>query len=80
MDLQKVQELSELMFTEDQIRIILTADGDINDFETAMLKGRLLSLYNIRKSIYQMAKNGSSPAQKEWLAIVREDEFKKRQQ
>jgi hypothetical protein len=71
MDLVEVQKLAALLFTEEEIFIILTRDEDVKNFDDAYQKGRLLSIMEVRRSIFNMAKQGSSPAQKEWLFIER---------
>ena len=79
MDLEKVEELAKLFFTEEQIELILKSDSEIEDFDTAFKKGRLLSEYEVRKTIFKMATQGSSPAQKEWLQIMREVKIEEKQ-
>ena len=42
----------------------------------AFERGRLTALYEIRTSILTMAVNGSSPAQKAFMQILEENQFK----
>jgi len=60
------EELATLQFTRDEIELITGAKAD----ETAFNRGRLKAQAEVRKAILQMAKQGSSPAQKQFLALV----------
>ena len=64
-NLNEVERLAGLMFSAHEVGLItgqeaLTA-GD--EFERAMLRGRLREEAEIRKSIFELAKAGSAPAQ-----------------
>lgn len=71
-DLIEAEELAGLFFTSEEILVILTESPE--DFQTAVLKGRLQADATIRRQVIEQAKGGSSEAQKlveKWkLSIV----------
>ncbi|MER0442700.1 hypothetical protein [Emticicia sp. W12TSBA100-4] len=62
MNLEEAEEYGALLFTEKEVKLILTKEA--NTVENAILKGQLLTEATIRKVIIEQAKNGSSEAQK----------------
>ncbi len=71
----EIEELACLQFTEEEIKTI-TGQSDID--KTAMNRGRLRAIAEVRKSIYSQAKQGSSPAQKEYLQLIKDCEKKEK--
>lgn len=70
-----IVEMAKYLFGADDIAIILDmdpADLDEPDARRAMDRGRLLAQAEVRKSIYNMAKAGSTTAQKEFLKLAAE--------
>ncbi len=77
--LEKIEELAELQFLPKQIAIVVGVCPD--EFEEEIFsedgamylcytRGQLKSEAAIRKSMLQMAKQGSTPAQKQMLEII----------
>jgi len=82
----EVERLAGLMFSGSDIVIILELDAfngkpfdkqrrDLADFDLAFKKGRLLSEADLRTSILELAKNGSSPAQSLAVGILRDSKM-----
>ena len=65
---EEITELAMLQFTKEQICTILDV-SEIDD--QAYQRGLLLAEAEVRKSILTMAKQGSSPAQKEYLQLIK---------
>lgn len=66
MDAETIQEIEELagyFFDEEQVALITGVEIDTPEFRKAFKRGSLKSEAEIRKSIIQLAKDGSSPAQ-----------------
>jgi hypothetical protein len=64
--LDEVQSLAGLMFSESEIITIMGLDDNVmpgDDFKKSFLKGKLIKQAELRKSIFDLAINGSSPAQ-----------------
>ncbi len=64
--LEKVEGFAKLFFSPEEITIILGVDSKEkmkDDFKRSYQKGRLLSIADVRKSVLELAKSGSSPAQ-----------------
>lgn len=72
----KISELAELQFTVCEISIIIEKEPDFFDKNQkalkAFLKGRLSAQAEVRKAMLQMAKQGSTPAQKEFQKLSEE--------
>lgn len=77
--LQEIEKLAGLQFLPEQIAIII--DHDIDDLEEhvfsgkgpvymSFMRGQLKAEAEVRTSILQMAKQGSTPAQKQLLDII----------
>jgi len=79
-ELKTVEEFAELHFSIEQIAIftgreplelkVLFVKKD-KDFYTSVMRGRLKSEYALRKTVLQDAKNGSSPAQAQFINIIK---------
>jgi hypothetical protein len=77
--LQQVEELAELYFTPDEIHLVTGYPvSDLKDVSTlagkAFAKGRLLGKALLRKTIVDMAKNGSTDALKQLENIYLQSE------
>jgi hypothetical protein len=75
-DLKEVQELAELHFSRKEVATILGLDADLaesEEFEKAFETGRLLCDAQLRRAIFKLAKQGSSPAQNLALKIMEAD-------
>ncbi|MGI4870432.1 MAG: hypothetical protein ACRYFX_04550 [Janthinobacterium lividum] len=61
----EVERLAGLMFSAHEVGLITGLDSlNIDDaFELAMLRGRLREEAEVRKSVFELAKAGSAPAQ-----------------
>lgn len=65
-DTAEVEEFAKLMFSPKEICIIMEYDESLSKsdaFVLAFNKGRFLCEAAVRKSIFSLAANGSSPAQ-----------------
>lgn len=61
-----IENYAGFFFTKEEVQIILNLlDAEINtaQFTKAYLRGKLIAEATIRKSIIELAANGSSPAQ-----------------
>lgn len=67
----RIEELAQLQFTDYEIATILQCSVEqLRDrWAVAVDRGRLLAEAEVRKSILTMAKQGSSPAQKQILEL-----------
>lgn len=74
------QELGELQFSAEQAAIVLGVDQLDADLSLAHTKGLLLGEAKVRASVLKLAQSGSSPAQKEYLTLVRDREIAARRQ
>jgi len=63
--LNEVERLAGLMFSAFEVGLITgeVAPTEGDAFEHAMLRGRLKEEAEVRKSIFELAKSGSAPAQ-----------------
>lgn len=59
----EIEELAGYFFTEDEVEEITGLEKSTCGFKKAFRKGSLKAEAEIRKSIIQLAKDGSSPAQ-----------------
>jgi hypothetical protein len=68
---EQIEELAALQFTDEEIATVLRMD--INklaaDYRVNVDRGRLLAEAEVRRSLLQMAKQGSSPAQKAFMEL-----------
>jgi hypothetical protein len=60
---KEIEELASLFFSSEEIREITGLNPEDPQFKKAYRRGSLKSEAEIRKSIIQLAKDGSSPAQ-----------------
>lgn len=83
--LAQVKEMAKVFLLPREIALILEVDVDAfvaacNDQRTAVYRsyqgGRLLSVFELRKNVLQLANSGSSPAQTMALELLRESEMK----
>jgi len=70
--LKEVEDLAGLFFTEEEIQTIVIAPGADDSFEKAVHRGRLKSEATVRKSIFDLARAGSGPAQTEAMKMIKE--------
>jgi len=84
--LKEVESLAELFFSPGDIAIILEVDQECfiraiatqySEIYKAYNKGQLLGESKIRKSVMELAENGSSPAQTLMLQLKKESEHRK---
>jgi hypothetical protein len=77
--LKEAQEWAELFFTNDELAMLLEVpaaeirlalDDSSSPLGSAIMRGRLLSEAELRKSIILLAKRGSSPAQATALQLL----------
>jgi len=76
--MKDIQEYSSLMFSRDEIAEILELQADDfsemldtnDDAYKALRKGRLIQEAKLRKAIFDLAANGSSPAQTLAAAMI----------
>ena len=85
-ELQLLEELAAVFFTEKQCAIVLekdektfisAANSAISPIYKAYHKGRLKAIYEVRKNAFAMARNGSSPAQSFVEKLLQDYEFQK---
>ena len=75
--LQQIEDMAALQFTVEEVAIIVDvtpaaiADGTAAQ---AYLRGRLRAQAEVRRSILDMAKEGSSPAHKQFMALAESSE------
>lgn len=83
--LQQVTELASVFFTPKEIAVIMELDEDIfledvqmesHQLSKAYLGGKLKSEFEVRKSIVQLAKSGSSPAQAMSMDMIKQSNLK----
>lgn len=81
--LKMVEEMAGVCFTPEEICIAIEGDWDVlkrqfknkqSVFYKAYKKGSLLHMFNVRKSIYELAKGGSSASQSEFLKLRKESD------
>jgi hypothetical protein len=78
-ELKQVEEFAGLCFTPEQIAVILEKDEDdfLAEFKRkssvirkAYNKGALIKEAEVRKSIFELAKSGSSSAQQDYIKLM----------
>ncbi len=67
---EEQESLAMLQFSRDEVKVITGNEID----EESFLRGTLKAQAEVRQSILQMAKQGSSPAQKQFLDFVKTPE------
>lgn len=76
--IKEVEELAGLFFSIDEVAFIMGVNSQDQTFKKAYDRGSLKSEAEIRKSIIQLAKDGSSPAQAmawKMVEINKRDQF-----
>ena len=82
--LAQIEEMSSLMLNKNDIATMLELDPDefVNVLEDKageawkrFQTGRMKTITQVRKSIFELAANGSSPAQTEAMKIIRESKM-----
>ncbi len=82
--LDQIEEMSSLMLCKNDIATMLELDPDefVNVLEDKageawkrFQTGRMKTITQVRKSIFELAANGSSPAQTEAMKIIRESKM-----
>ena len=74
----EVEELASLQFTEEEIKTVVGKEKKIDPIW--IKRGRLKAEAEVRKSILSQAKQGSSPAQKEYMNIIKSRETQERRE
>lgn len=73
---QDIEKLGSLQFSVEEVALIVgitsRALGDNKNYSAGYKRGRLRAQAEVRKSILQLAKQGSTPAQKQFLDLVME--------
>jgi len=84
--LKEIEGFGAVLFSEDECALVMGFDVDYfnelmehpdSNVYKAYHKGRLQSLYLVRKNIFDMAKNGSGPAQSIIQKIIKDYEYEK---
>jgi hypothetical protein len=67
----QIEELAELQFTDSEIAVIMEIDVEelIDRFGPSVDRGRLKAEAEVRRSILKLAKQGSTPAQKQFMIL-----------
>jgi hypothetical protein len=77
--LKEIEEFAELQFTPDEVAVIVGIDAgefmaemmdERGEIAVAYNRGRLRAEAEVRQSILRLAKQGSTPAQKQILDII----------
>jgi len=75
-DLQEIEDLGRLQFSQSEISIII--DIEESKFTDPMIearnKGRLMASSEVRKAILKQAISGSTPAQKQMMDLIEKAE------
>lgn len=68
---EQVEEMAELQFTDAEIATIVGMPEDdlISAHESNIDRGRLRAEAEVRRAVYQAAKQGSTPAQKQFMDL-----------
>jgi len=71
---EHIEELAELQFTMKEVCVIIEVHESFFDENEqaalAYIKGKLKAQAEVRRALVQMAKQGSTPAQKEFQKLV----------
>lgn len=73
-ELKEIENFAKVRIPKNEIAIILNFEKWDNNKNKAFQKGRLIGNAEIRKSIFEMARNGSSPAQKQFLELISQED------
>jgi hypothetical protein len=80
-EIAEIEKMAGLCFTPEQIAIVLQVDAEefraeYNNTNSQVYlhyqRGSLIHECEVRNSIYQLAKGGSSTAQQQYLALMKE--------
>lgn len=66
----QIRELGRLLFTQEEVGIILGDSTAYDPDDLAYHQGRLMAEADVRKSILKSASTGSAPAQKQYMDLV----------
>jgi hypothetical protein len=68
---EEVADLAMLQFTDKEIATIMQMSPDVvvNQYGADIDRGRLLAEAEVRKAVLQLAKQGSTPAQKQFMEM-----------
>ena len=81
--LAEISKFGEVLFSPEEVEcvmeipnlaIVIKREG--HPAYRAYQKGRLMTIYKVRKNVIEMAENGSSPAQKDVEKLIKDYEFK----
>ena len=78
--LMEIEELGELQFSIKEIEVIIGRKIDNDEKKTAYKRGKLKAEAEVRKSIYQQAKQGSTPAQKQYMEIIQKTDIQSKRE
>ena len=68
--IKKTVLFASLLFTKEEIVLLLKSEDDLKDEDEAFEFGNLSSQFTMRKSLFNEAKGGSVAALKEWDMMV----------
>lgn len=68
---EKIEELAALQFTTEEIAKIMEMGAKklLSQFQSSIDRGRLMAEAEVRRSILKLAKQGSTPAQKQFIEL-----------
>ncbi len=73
-----IEELGELQFSTHEVAIIIEREEKIFEDDPqavkAYMKGRLTAQRDVRRALLELARQGSTPAQKEFCKMAQESE------
>jgi hypothetical protein len=76
--LAAIEELGQLQFSTSEVAIIIEQDEKIFEEKPeafrAYMKGRLIAQRDVRRALLELARQGSTPAQKEFMKLAAESE------
>lgn len=69
----QIEDLAQLQFSDQEIATIMEIEPEelLKHHRQNVDRGRLLAEAEVRKSMLQLARQGSTPAQKEFMALNR---------
>jgi len=71
-----IEMLGELQFLLDDVKIIVGKEKLSKEEMKKFRRGQLKAEAEIRKVLFTQAKQGSAPAQKEFIKLIRQREYK----
>jgi predicted DNA-binding protein (UPF0278 family) len=68
---EQIEELAQLQFTDEELAKIMQVPVKdfIKKYRNSIDRGRLLAEAEVRRAILQLAKQGSTPAQKQFMEL-----------